>query len=170
MSRENPWTKHRQSFWQEKAGSPSLPLWLRVAALAYGVHRRNGHAPFKPGEIALAVSVVDVQTGEVRQPAKAQVSRAIRTAVDYGFLNPESNGRCLVVPPWGISGGMVGRPAERCRWHSESTSGRKVDSQGQPGCLSGSTFDGIAAGQRAALYDSSLPEPPSATGPEELAR
>lgn len=165
MSRENPWTKHRQSFWQEKSGSPNLPLWLRVVSLAYGVHRRNGHAPFKPGEVALATAVVDLQTGEIRQPNKHQVSRAIRTAIEYRFLAPESNGRCLVVPPYAITGGMVGRPAEVCRYHSETTRGRKVVSQRQPGYHSETTDNALTCEDASSLYDSSLPPPHSVTRP-----
>lgn len=120
MSRENPWTKHRQSFWQEKSGRPSLPLWLRITALAYGVHRRNGHAPFKTGEIALATSVVDQETGEIRTPNRNRISEAIRQAVEIGFLHRDSHARCLVVPPWGIEGGMLGSPAEACKHHRAS--------------------------------------------------
>lgn len=165
MSRENPWTKHRQSFWQEKAGSPNLPLWLRVVALAYGVHRRNGHAPFKGGEIALATAAVDLQSGEIRQPDKTQVSRAIRTAIEYRFLSPESNGRCLVVPPYAITGGMLGRPAERCRWHSESTSRPKVDTQSQRRWHSESTANALTCEDAESLYDSSLPAPDRLTEP-----
>lgn len=159
MSRENPWSKHRQSFWQEKAGSPNLALWQRVYALAYGVHRRNGHAPFKVGEIALGTTVIDPHTGEVKQPDKHQVSRAIATAVEYGFLHRDSCARCLVVPPWGIEGGLIGSPSEKCRCHSEATHRLSVVPERQPGCHSETTDNALTCGDATALYDSSNPAP-----------
>jgi hypothetical protein len=58
VSRENPWTQHRQSFWENKSGNPRLTLWLRVVAYAYGKHRRNGHAPLGPGDLALVLATV----------------------------------------------------------------------------------------------------------------
>jgi hypothetical protein len=106
---------HRQGFWAEQAGNPRLALWHRVYALAYGVHRRNGHAPFKPGELGLAVALVDATTGELLSPRADVLSRAIGTCVDYGFLSPQSCARCLVVPSFAIEGGVLGRVDEPCR-------------------------------------------------------
>ena len=93
MSRENPFSMHRRSFWEAHAGNPRIPVWQRVYALAYGVHRRNGHAPFKLGEVAQAVALTDVdpETGEVltfHKPSSADVSHAIAAAVANGFLDP----------------------------------------------------------------------------------
>jgi hypothetical protein len=67
----------------------------------------------------LGTTVVDSSSGEVKQPDAAQVSRAIRTAVDYGFLHRDSCARCLVVPPYGIEGGMIGSPKEPCTLHAD---------------------------------------------------
>lgn len=114
MSVANPWTQHRQSFWQFHAGNTSLPLWLRIAALAYGVHRRNGHAPFGPGDLRLALSFVDTATGEIMQPSTQRLSNEIDVAVRYGFLSHVSCASCLVVPA-SISGGMTGKTNEACR-------------------------------------------------------
>lgn len=123
----NPWAKHQQSYWQEKVGSPSLPLWTRVYALAYGTHRRNGHSPLKAGELAVALTVVDRETGETHTPSPSRISEAINRAVELGFLHHDSNARCLVVPPWGISGGVLGSEHESCRNHLRSAnSGRNV--------------------------------------------
>lgn len=127
MSLTNPWSKHQQAFWQEHAGNPRLALWHRVYALAYGVHRRNGHAPFKAGELALAVQIVDHATGAIVTPDRHQVSRAIATAVEYGFLASGSCTRCLVVPPYAIHGGVVGSEREKCDRHRHTD----VVSQGQ---------------------------------------
>lgn len=174
MSRENPWTKHRQSFWQEKAGRPSLPLWLRVTALAYGVHRRNGHAPFKAGEVALSTSIVDADTGQIRTPSSSRISEAIRQAIELGFLSSESHARCLVVPPWGVEGGMLGKPGERCRQHRTSgNSGRKRSNlpeiaEGTSG--NSGNDNALTCGNVARLYDSSLPTPLKVTGPDEVAQ
>jgi hypothetical protein len=120
MSRENPWTKHRQSFWEGKTASAGLPLWLRVTALAFGTHRRNGHAPKKPGEIGLATSITDVDTGEIKTPSPSRVSEAIRQAIELGFLHRDSTARCLIVPPWAIEGGTLGRANEECKLHGPS--------------------------------------------------
>lgn len=159
MSRENPWAKHRQSFWQEKAGSPNLPLWGRVYCLAYGVHRRNGHAPFKTGEIAFATRVVDVSTGEIKEATRQQINRAIATAVEYGFLHKDSCARCLVVPPWGIEGGMIGGAKEICRSHSEATKRPTVVTEGLRRSHSEATGDALTSGDAADLYESSTPQP-----------
>ena len=47
----NPWSAHYQGVWMERPQNPVLPLWLRVAALAFGRHRVNGHANFAKGEL-----------------------------------------------------------------------------------------------------------------------
>jgi hypothetical protein len=127
MSRENPWTQHRQSFWAAHAGNPRLPLWQRVYCLAYGTHRRNGHAPFKSrSEIAVATQIVDKATGELHVPSPERVSEAIAQAIENGFLAEESNARCLVVPPWAIEGGLLGRADEICTHHASGNSVRKI--------------------------------------------
>ena len=160
MSRENPWTKHRQSFWQEKSGRPGLPLWLRITALAYGVQRRNGHAPFKPGEIALATSVVDSDSGEIKTPSRSRISEAIRQAIDLGFLHRDSHARCLVVPPWGIEGGMLGSPSEKCKHHRPSgntgTSGRNLPEIAEAVSGNTGTDKPLTCDDAESLYDSSI--------------
>lgn len=100
------WAKHYQSGWQERAANPRLPLWLRVAALAYGNHRANGHANFRPGEVALALSTIDVRTGEICTPDRQAVYRAVRVATDYGWLAQDSRTTCLVVPAHAVGGGL----------------------------------------------------------------
>jgi hypothetical protein len=115
----NPWAKHYQSIWEERAASPSLPHWLRVACLAYGMHKFNGHARFKPGEIALALSRVNYETGEISTPNKHAVQRAIRTAIKEGWLAKESGALCLVVPHNAIEGGLG--YAQGCDLHDSRT-------------------------------------------------
>lgn len=105
------WAGHWMHVWEEQAGNTTLTLWLRVTCLALGQHAANGHASFKPGALVEALSSVDRTTGEVTGPSRQHVSRAIRTAVAYGFLAPESSLRCLVVRPRFLRSG----PPQRSR-------------------------------------------------------
>jgi hypothetical protein len=52
VSRQNPFSQHRQGVWAERGKNPALPTWLRVAAVVFGKHKKNGHAHFAPGELA----------------------------------------------------------------------------------------------------------------------
>jgi hypothetical protein len=117
MSRDNPWAQHYQSFWQAQAGNPVLPLWLRTVALAYGSHHRNGHTPLHAGDLRLTLATVDNGTGEIRLPHRPRVSEAVRLAIEYGFLDGRSSGRCLVVPRHAVQGGMNGKETARCDRH-----------------------------------------------------
>jgi hypothetical protein len=114
--RGNGWAKHYQRIWEDRSGDPKLPPWLRVSALAYGMHRANGHAMFGVGDVRLVLSRVDEETGEILMPSTANVSHAIRKAVDFGFLEKGSGTRCLVVPGHAIEGGL-GDPNEPCPQH-----------------------------------------------------
>lgn len=113
---ERPWARHYQDDWHRKAGDPRLPYWLRVSALAYGSHGYNGHAVFKRGEIALILATIDQNTGEIT-PFE-NVGRAIRDAVEYGWLAPDSFWGCLVVPAHAIKKGTHGRRTE-CPIHKK---------------------------------------------------
>ena len=104
---ERPWARHYMEEWHSRAGDSRFPHWLRVAALAYGSHHDNGHAPFKRGQIALVLGSVDRTTGEVSP--YGNVGRAIADAVAYGWLAPESYWGCLVVPAHAIKKGQHGR-------------------------------------------------------------
>jgi hypothetical protein len=114
MSRQNPFGIHRQSVWHERSANPRLPDWIRIAALAFGSHKANGHAPFKSGELA-------VYLGLPGQPLKpSEVSNAIRLAKTSGWIAEESNARCLVVPPHAVEGGL-GDPRAECPVHHKSS-------------------------------------------------
>jgi hypothetical protein len=117
VSVQNPFAMHRQVVWRERAASraanPSLDDWIRVAALAFGCHRGNGHATFQVGEIGEIL-------GTPGQPLTPQaVSNAIRRAKNAGWIAEESTARCLVVPPHAVEGGL-GHPNERCKIHGAS--------------------------------------------------
>lgn len=110
MSVQNPFAMHRQAVWRERAADPALPTWIRLAALALGCHRRNGHANFRQGEIAEIL-------GTPGNPLSASsVSNAIRLAKKAGWIAQESGARCLVVPPHAVQGGL-GHPGDRCAVH-----------------------------------------------------
>ena len=115
------WARHMQGAWEEHAGNPQLPLWLRVSALAYGKHRGNGHARFHTGEVALVLSKVDMATGEMSVPDRHAVQRAIRLSVEYRFLSKGSGARCLIVPDGMIKQGP-GWGSEPCPWHTNKRS------------------------------------------------
>lgn len=100
-----PWARHFLDVWQERAGDPRLPPWFRVAALAYGSHQNNGHAPFKPGQVALVLGGIDASTGEFI-PCR-NVTRPISLAVEFGLLAPGSYHRCLIVPSHAVRKGAM---------------------------------------------------------------
>ena len=108
----NPWARHYQDVWQERAGDPRLPYWLRVAALAYGSHADNGHARFKRGEIAVVLAAVDSGTGVVR-PYR-NVRRAVTLAVEYGWLEAGSYWGCLIVPAHAVKKGALTAAPRPC--------------------------------------------------------
>jgi hypothetical protein len=114
MSTRNSWTRHYQSVWEERAGDWRAPRWLRVACLAYGLHRANGHATLGAGMLALTLASPDPKTGEM-VPDK-NPGRAVELAVRYGWLAPGSNVRCLVVPAHAIVG-PGGDPHLSCSHH-----------------------------------------------------
>lgn len=90
-----------------------MPLWLRIAFLAYGSHRQNGHANFRPGELVTILG----KPGD-------QISRALRKAREKGYLARESTARCLVVPPHAVTGGL-GHPNEVCAVHQGKRTGSR---------------------------------------------
>jgi len=121
---ENPWARHYQSAWLERTADAYLPLWLRVASLAFGCHRANGHARFKPGEVAMVFGTVDPDTGAIQPQDKHNIQRAIRAAESRGWLAEGSSSLCLVVPAHAVEGGL-GHPSEECPIHLAKTKNAK---------------------------------------------
>lgn len=107
MSVINLWAKHYQSAWEERGLDVRLPKWLRLVSYAYARHHRNGHANFRQGELEALLGV-----------SASSVSQLISKAVDYGFLDPSSKARCLVVMPHQIGGGSCGSAFTPCTHHS----------------------------------------------------
>lgn len=152
-STQRPWARHFQDQWQERAGDPRFPYWLRVAALAYGSHLDNGHARFKRGEIALIL-------GAPGQPY-ANVRRAIEAAVEYGWLADGSYWACLIVPAHAVKKGPWVTP-KPCPVHANrSLSERKGAPKPTPTERFGDeTAHSVSGSQRAPLF---LICPPSST-------
>ncbi len=107
------WAIHQLGPWQEQARHPNVDLWLRVAFLAFGTHKRNGHSPFYDWkEIAERTTPLGKPS-----PDDRQVRRAISTAVDRGFLASASHHKCLIVPSHWVSGGPTGNEHAVCTRH-----------------------------------------------------
>lgn len=113
-----PWTRHYQHIWMERTGDSRYPAWLRVAFLALGSHRANGHARFKPGDISMIIGgYIDPDNGEMKTTMnKYAVRDAIKQAVERKWLSPESSSLCLVVPAHAVTGGL-GNEHEKCPIH-----------------------------------------------------
>lgn len=110
------WSKHYQQVWLERASDPRLPMYIRVAAAAYGRHRRNGHAPFDENELATLVGT-DSTTGLIKAVDRNNLQRAIRRAVELDLLGQGSRIRCLIVPAHAVEGGYFGHIGEPCARH-----------------------------------------------------
>jgi hypothetical protein len=107
------WAKHEQASWEEQARSQHVDLWQRVAFLAMGTHRRNGHAPFLNAEEVAERTTIPGKSA----PDAPEIRRAVRVAKARGWLGGQSNTKCLVVPPHWVSGGMVGGEYAPCHRH-----------------------------------------------------
>ena len=88
MSVEPPWVKTSQQGWEYRARTLRQPLWLRVACMSYARVGANGHAGFRPGELARIL-------GDKHRQA---IDRAVRTAIEYGWLDETSCSECLIPP------------------------------------------------------------------------
>jgi hypothetical protein len=96
--------------------NPLLPNWLRVAALAYGRHSKNGHANFAPGELRMLLARPGPD-GKPKPISASAVANAINQAKAKGFIAEESMARCLVVPRHAVTGGLGGKVWTKCRIH-----------------------------------------------------
>lgn len=123
-ARFGTWAIHYQESWRDDAANPHFSKALRVAFLAYGNHRANGHANFAQQEIAKTLGKVD-EHGTFVPADRRAVHRAIQQAVDWGLLAEGSRALCLIVPKHRVAGGP-GEDEEPCRRHPEhSSTGRR---------------------------------------------
>jgi hypothetical protein len=82
------------------------PIWLRLAFLAMGRRRKNGHAVFAVGELQ-----------ELLDANRDQVAKAIKGSVAAGWLDRQSistNHRCLIVPLDDVCQGQGGSLYSPC--------------------------------------------------------
>lgn len=111
------WSIFYHQPWHDDSLNPRFPYALRVAFLAFGTHRANGHATFRRGEVAKVLSHVD-DDGTLIPTTRQTVHRAIAQAVEFGMLEEGSHSMCLVVPRHRATGGR-GSPNSPCGRHSD---------------------------------------------------
>jgi hypothetical protein len=121
MGTYNPWAKHYQAEWENRAADAKLPLWLRVVCVAYGRHEANGHANIRRGQLSWILGTPPTATQPFRRAHRTTVRDAIRTAARHGWLAEGSCSECLIVPAHAIDG-PVGNPKKPCPVHD-----RKVE-------------------------------------------
>jgi hypothetical protein len=122
-----PWAKHYQSAWDNRAANTDLPLWMRVASLAYGRHEANGHTNFQRGDLSWILGKPLKSGGDFKRRDRHTIRDAIAVAVKYGLLAEGSCSECLVVSPHTIEG-PLGNPHKPCAVHERKNAqkSRKV--------------------------------------------
>lgn len=112
----DPWVMGNQETFKDLATSDALPRWLRATYAAYGHLGGNGHATFRPSELA---ALLGDHTKGVSVPTERQrVREAIDGAIDRGLLEEGSKALCLIVPRAAIAYG-AGNPNAPCKRHPE---------------------------------------------------
>jgi len=76
----------------------SMSFPMRIYHVALGSCNKLGHAEFGPSELRGLLATPVKRSGEIRLPAPATVSTAIRTCKDWGLLDQSSCAQCLVLP------------------------------------------------------------------------
>jgi hypothetical protein len=102
----NPWARHYQIEWENRAADHTLPLWLRMTCLAYGRHEANGHAIFKRGDLSWILGKPPHDDEPFKRVDKYTLREAIKRAVKHGWLEKGSCVECLIVPAHAIAGGL----------------------------------------------------------------
>ena len=100
----NPWTRHYQSAWENRAMDTRLPMWARLSSLAYGHHEANGHANFARGQLTMLMGTPPTADRPFKRAHRNTVQKAITMAVEFGWLAEGSCMECLVVPGHAIAG------------------------------------------------------------------
>jgi hypothetical protein len=109
------WSIHYQQAWKDDAANPRFSMPLRVAFMAFGNHRANGHANFRQEEIAKSLGHFD-EEGTFVPADRRTVHRAIQQAIEWGLLEEGSRALCLIVPAHRMTGGP-GNPEDPCQRH-----------------------------------------------------
>jgi hypothetical protein len=108
----NPWARHYQSGWENRAANHELPMWARVVCYAYGRHDANGHARFERGDLVQLLGKPPKDGAPFKPAPRQSMHDAIATAVRFGWLDEGSFAECLVVPGHEITGGLGKADAE----------------------------------------------------------
>lgn len=121
----NPYARHYQREWENRAANHGLPLWARIMCLAYGRHKANGHAMFGRGELTWILGTPPCDGKPFEKANRQAVHKAIAAAVKYGFLDKDSGTECLVVPGHAIAG-PHGNPNAPCPVHERKYRARRA--------------------------------------------
>ncbi len=90
-----------QGHWEAQIYQTTLPLWLRVYALAMARSEPNLHTGIGPYELAvLGEAGLD---GSRKPVDRRRLWEAITRLVDLGWLDPTSDRKCLVLPAAGYA-------------------------------------------------------------------
>lgn len=125
MSVPQPWARHYQLPWENRAAEHNLPLWLRVACLAYGRHEANGHATFQRGALSWILGTPPKDGQPFQRVARQTIQTAIATAVRNGWLAEGSCSECLIVPGHAIAGGL-GNEHKVCAVHERKNAAKRA--------------------------------------------
>ncbi len=121
MSVTNPWIRHFQIGWENRAAD--APLWARIVSLAYGRNEANGHANFRRGDLSWILGT----PAKDGQPFKRRHSASIReVAVKHGWLAKGSCNECLIVPSHKIEG-PLGNPNKPCPVHERKNAEKRSE-------------------------------------------
>jgi hypothetical protein len=138
--------------WEEQIYQTTLPLWLRVYALAMARSEPNLHTGIGPQERAV---LGETQPDGSRKPVdRRRLWEAIRRLIDLGWLDRTSDRNCLVLPAAGYSCERQGSK-KPCAYHTGQHSKIKgditvVDRQAQ-NFLEGESYTSAAKMQARAI-------------------
>ncbi|AGB23011.1 hypothetical protein Mycsm_02678 [Mycobacterium sp. JS623] len=118
------WAKHYQREWENRVADTTLPVWLRLACLAYGRHEANGHATFRRGQLSWILGTPPTSGQPFKRLDKYTVRDAIKLAVSHGWLADGSCSECLIVPAHAIEGPQ-GNPAKPCAVHERKIASKR---------------------------------------------
>jgi hypothetical protein len=131
MSVTNPWTRHYQTGWENRAANHKLPVWMRLVCYAYGRHEANGHANFEAGALSWLLGTPPQDGEPFKQLSSQSVCNAINLAVKHEWLTGGSCTECLVVPSHCIEG-PLGNPNKPCPVHEQRRQRRTTQSTTAP--------------------------------------
>jgi hypothetical protein len=120
----NTWTRHYQIVWENRAHDYSLPLWLRLACIAYARHEANGHANFKRGQLSWILGTPPKGDQPFKRVDRWTLSNALALAIRREWIADGSCTECLVVPGHAIEG-PDGDATKPCTVHVRKQLGKK---------------------------------------------